>query len=113
MMNFQETCHAFRRRLQRFVGLRSKPKRLGLQFVLYSQAARMIRNGWTIAPEDDRNRSIGMVWLELLEGARCESCTNGYNGQNGNGYQPCGHAPGCEQPNGQTYLPADKGHEKR
>ncbi len=91
MTKLQETCHALGRRLQRFVGLRSKPKRLGLQFVTYAQGDRMIRNGWTLAPEEDRNRSIGMVWLELLEGAKCESCKNGY--------QPCGHAPGCEQPN--------------
>lgn len=30
-----------------------------------------------------------------IKGAKCQSCKNGFNGTNGNGYQPCG----CEQSN--------------
>lgn len=48
-----------------------KPKRtrLELRFLPYSEADKLIRatNGaWTIAPEEDKNKIIGMVYLERL-----------------------------------------------
>jgi hypothetical protein len=32
---------------------------------------------------------------------KCESCINGYNGANGNGYQPCG----CSKPENKAQPP--------
>ena len=49
---------------------RPRLRRLELQFLSYADADRLIRetNGaWTIAPEEDGNRIIGMVYLERLE----------------------------------------------
>lgn len=36
--------------------------------------------------------------LEMLRPEKCQSCQNGYDGRNGNGYQPCG----CVKPNAQA-----------
>ena len=47
-----------------------KRKRLELKFLSYADADKLIRetNGaWTIAKEEDGNRCIGWVYLELLE----------------------------------------------
>ena len=49
---------------------RRQPKRLELRFLSYTEADRLIREtkgAWTIAPEEDGNRSVGMVYLERLE----------------------------------------------
>ena len=46
-------------------------KRLELRYVTYAEGDRLIREtpgAWTIAPEEDGNRQIGMVYLERLEG---------------------------------------------
>ena len=46
-----------------------KPKRLELRYLSYAEADRLIREtrgAWTIAPEEDRNRVLGMVYLERL-----------------------------------------------
>ncbi len=48
-----------------------RKKRLELRFLPYAEADKLIRetNGaWTIAPEEDENRRIGFVYLELLSG---------------------------------------------
>lgn len=79
-------------RLVRLLCPWKRPKRRDLRFVSYAEVDMLVRKGWTIAREEDGNRALGM---ELLEGAKCESCKRGYNGTHGNGYQPCG----CEQPN--------------
>lgn len=44
-----------------------KRKRLGLIFVNYEAAEKYLQKGWTIAPEEDWNKIIGWVHLELLE----------------------------------------------
>lgn len=47
-----------------------KRKRLELRYLSYSEADKLIRetNGaWTISKEEDSNRCIGWVYLELLE----------------------------------------------
>lgn len=65
-----ETKAKVMRPLQRIVRLcfKPKPKRLGLRFVTYAESEPLLKAGWTIAPEEDHNRHIGKVWLELLEG---------------------------------------------
>jgi len=48
---------------------RRKPERLELRFLTYAAADNLIREtggAWTIAHEEDRNRCVGMVYLELL-----------------------------------------------
>ena len=45
----------------------TKPKRLELCFVNYTEGDRLIREGWTIAPEEDNNHAFGMVYVERLE----------------------------------------------
>lgn len=48
----------------------SRPVRLELRFLPYSEGDRLIRetNGaWTIAKEEDNNRVFGWVYVELLE----------------------------------------------
>lgn len=71
MTKLQETCHALGRRLQRFVGLRSKPKRLELRLLPYGEADAILRDpgmgSWRIAKEEDHNRMIGYVFLERIE----------------------------------------------
>ncbi len=53
--------------LQRLFG-RPKPKRLELRFVpYYPEGDRLVREGWTIAKEEDNNRMYGFVYLERLE----------------------------------------------
>lgn len=44
-----------------------KPRRLDLRCVDYTEGDKLVREGWTIAPEEDRNTVFGMVWLERLE----------------------------------------------
>jgi hypothetical protein len=46
---------------------RPKGKRVDLRFVNYTEGDKLVREGWTIAPEEDNNRQIGMVYLEKLE----------------------------------------------
>lgn len=54
-------------RFKRFVGL-EKPKRMELRFVqYYPDGNRLCREGWTIAKEENTNRTIGFVFLERLE----------------------------------------------
>ncbi len=46
-----------------------KRKRLELRCLSYAEADRLIREtqgAWTIAPEEDGNRCLGMVYLERL-----------------------------------------------
>jgi len=52
-----------------FKWFRRKPKkiRLCLRYVSYDEAETYLKFGWTIAPEEDRNINIGMVYLELLK----------------------------------------------
>lgn len=50
-------------------GLKPKRARLEIRFLTYAAADKLIRetNGaWTIAPEEDKNTLIGMVYLERL-----------------------------------------------
>jgi hypothetical protein len=42
-------------------------KRIDARFVSYAEADKLCREGWTIAPEEDYNKLIGWVHLELLE----------------------------------------------
>ena len=44
-----------------------KKRRVGLILVPYAQADALIKEGWTIAKEEDNNRKIGIVYLEKLE----------------------------------------------
>jgi hypothetical protein len=47
-----------------------KRRRLELKFVSYAEADRLIRdtNGaWSIAPEEDNNKTPGMVFIERLD----------------------------------------------
>jgi hypothetical protein len=47
-----------------------RPKRLAVRVLTYAEADRLIKDtagAWTIAPEEDQNRCVGVVWLELLE----------------------------------------------
>jgi hypothetical protein len=49
---------------------KKKPKRIELKLLSWSDADNLIRrtNGaWTIAKEEDKNKVIGMVWLERLQ----------------------------------------------
>ena len=64
-----ETKAMAQRPLERVVRLFFKPKRkrLELRFVTYAESEPLLKAGWTIAPEEDHNRHIGKVWLELLE----------------------------------------------
>lgn len=42
-------------------------KRLDARFVSYADGDKLVREGWTIAPEEDYNQITGWVHLELLE----------------------------------------------
>ena len=44
-----------------------KRKRIGLMLVPYRAADVLLEAGWTIAPEEDFNHRIGIVYLEKLE----------------------------------------------
>ena len=46
---------------------RPKARRIAVRFVTYTEGDSLVREGWTIAPEEDGNHFIGKVWLELLE----------------------------------------------
>lgn len=49
-----------------------KARRLELRFVTYGEADALIKaaeGAWTIAPEEDDNTCLGMVYLELLADA--------------------------------------------
>jgi hypothetical protein len=41
--------------------------RRALAAVSYDDAEALLREGWRLAPEEDRNRSIGVVFLEKIE----------------------------------------------
>jgi hypothetical protein len=45
-------------------------KRLEMRCVTYAEGDRLIKEGWTLSPEEDGNRAFGMVYVELLEGAK-------------------------------------------
>lgn len=47
----------------------TKPKRLEMRFVNYTEGDRLIREeGWQLAlPEEDSNRILGMVYVERVE----------------------------------------------
>lgn len=46
---------------------RPKPKRIDFAFVTYEVAEGLLKEGWSIAPEEDRNHHLGMVFLEKLQ----------------------------------------------
>lgn len=46
---------------------RPKMRRVEVRFVPYSEGAKLVKQGWTLAPEEDRNRKVGWVFLEKLE----------------------------------------------
>ena len=51
------------------IGDKRKRQRLELRYLSYAEADRLIREtqgAWTIAPEEDGNRVLGMVYLERL-----------------------------------------------
>lgn len=48
---------------------RPKPKRIDFAFVTYEVAEGLLKEGWSIAPEEDRNHRVGMVFLEKLQRA--------------------------------------------
>ena len=52
-----------------FNWIKRKPKkvRVGIKFVPYNIADSLTKKGWTLAKEEDKNRVIGWVWIELLE----------------------------------------------
>ena len=45
-------------------------KRVEMRCVTYAEGDRLIKEGWTLAPEEDGNRGFGMVYVELLEGVK-------------------------------------------
>jgi len=45
---------------------KEKKIRLHLRFVSWPEAETLIAKGWTIAKEEDENKVIGMVYVELL-----------------------------------------------
>lgn len=47
--------------------------RVDFRYVDYTTGDKLIKEGWTIAKEEDRNHTIGMVYLELLQDARFTS----------------------------------------
>jgi hypothetical protein len=51
----------------RFTHFEIKPKRIGFVLVPHELANGLMKDGWTIAPEEDSNRRAGMVFLEKLE----------------------------------------------
>jgi hypothetical protein len=52
-----------------FNWFKRKPKkvRVYIKFVPYDIANDLIKNGWTLAKEEDRNHCIGWAWVELLQ----------------------------------------------
>jgi hypothetical protein len=45
----------------------TRPKRIGFRFVNWLVGDALIRKGWTLAKEEDKNSFMGYVCLELLE----------------------------------------------
>lgn len=45
---------------------RNSNTRKELRLVLWSEANKLIEKGWTIAPEEDNNKLMSKVYLELL-----------------------------------------------
>lgn len=41
-------------------------KRIESRLVSYEEAEKLLKEGWTIAPEEDHNHNIGIVYLERL-----------------------------------------------
>lgn len=60
---------ALRRSVQRCVRrlFPLEPRRLELKFVPYYDAEELLKDGWTLAKEEDNNTVLGWVWLEKLE----------------------------------------------
>jgi hypothetical protein len=52
--------------IKRLLGIKTRE---ALRFVTYAEADALIKQGWTIAKEEDTNHIPGMVYLELLKGA--------------------------------------------
>jgi len=46
---------------------RKRRKRINYVFVSYAIGEELIKKGWTLAKEEDKNHVFGMVCLELLE----------------------------------------------
>lgn len=44
-----------------------KRQRVASALVTYAAAEPLLKRGWTIAPEEDTNKTVGPVYLELLE----------------------------------------------
>lgn len=45
----------------------NKPKRLELRYVTWTEAGRLLHEGWTVAKEEDYNHRLGWIYLERLE----------------------------------------------
>jgi len=50
-----------------FFRKRKKKVRVALACVPYSVGDKLVKEGWTIAKEEDNNHVIGIVYLELLK----------------------------------------------
>jgi len=51
------------------------------------------RAGFSLGYDRDADISkVGIMWEKYSRSKKeeCRSCKNGFNGKNGNGYQPCG-----------------------
>ena len=44
-----------------------KPKRLELKLATYSESDSLLKQGWSLAAEEDHNRAFGLVYLEKLD----------------------------------------------
>ena len=54
-----------------------KPKRLELKLATYSEAEGLLKQGWTLAPEEDHNHAIGLVYLERLDSPNDQALPQG------------------------------------
>ncbi|MEQ1862807.1 MAG: hypothetical protein ABMA13_23035 [Chthoniobacteraceae bacterium] len=50
--------------------VRSRRRRIEVRFVPYHVGEKLIREGWSLAKEEDTNHVFGWVWLEKLEDER-------------------------------------------
>jgi len=50
--------------------MRLLKRRKEVRFTTYEKADKLCRKGWVIAKEEDKNHTIGWVWIELLEDSR-------------------------------------------
>lgn len=71
LIHFISALKSFSARITSWWGQRCtslhRRKRTGLVLVPYSAADALLNEGWTIAPEEDNNHKIGIVYLEKLE----------------------------------------------